>query len=84
MAMLTKNNHDKTAEFFFEKWSFPNSIGKHICITHLAQSGNMYYNYKHDFSIVLEGVSDSHYRLVCTEVGAFHKQSDGGTFQSSI
>jgi hypothetical protein len=87
MPMLMKNNHEETAKSFFGKWGFPNCIGaidgKHIRIKCPSKSGSIYYNYKHYFSIVVQGVSDLDYRFMCIEVGAFGKQSDGDVFQSS-
>ena len=38
---------------------------------------------KNLFSVVLQGVLDSESRLIFIDVGAFGKQSDGGTFSGS-
>ncbi|KAJ4435281.1 hypothetical protein ANN_30197 [Periplaneta americana] len=80
MAKPTKNNREETAKSFYEKWEFPNTIGKivgkHIRIKCPPQSGSVYYSYKHYFSVVLQGFCDSDYRFVCIEVGGFGKQSD--------
>lgn len=43
----------------------------------------MYYNYKNYFSIILQAVADDHYKFVCSDVGGYGKQSDGGTFAAS-
>ena len=43
----------------------------------------MYYNYKHYFSIVWQGVSEADYQFICTVVGALSKQSDRGIFESA-
>ncbi|XP_050340974.1 uncharacterized protein LOC126767551 [Bactrocera neohumeralis] len=62
------------AKQYWKLWNFPNCIGaidgKHIRIKCPGNTGSMYYNYKHFFSIVLQ-------------VGGYGKQSDGGTFSSS-
>lgn len=42
----------------------------------------MYYNCEQYFSIVLQAVSDANCKFIFIEVGAYGKQSDGGTFQS--
>ena len=43
----------------------------------------MYYNYKHYYSIVLQGLADAQYRFIAIDVGAYGKQSDGGIFRHS-
>lgn len=53
----------KISREFFTKWNFPNCFGcidgKHIRIKCPNNSGSMYYNYKHYFSIVLQDVADA-------------------------
>lgn len=75
------------ANNFNEKWQFPNCLGaidgKHIRVKCPARSGTMFFNYKHYFSIVLQAVSDANCRFIFIEVGAYGKQSDGGTFRNS-
>ncbi|CAH2010848.1 unnamed protein product [Acanthoscelides obtectus] len=72
---------------FMKVWNFPNCIGavdgKHVKVIAPQHSGSMYFNYKHYFSIVLQGVCDANYKLLVIDVGGYGKQSDGGTFQSS-
>jgi len=43
----------------------------------------MYYNYKHYYSIVLQGLVDTRYRFIAIDVGAYGKQSDSGIFRHS-
>nr|CAI5829662.1 unnamed protein product [Callosobruchus analis] len=68
-------------------WDFPNLIvaldGKHVRIRCPSHSSSMFFNYKHPFSIVLQGLVDDHYRFISIDVGGYGKQSDGGTFQAS-
>lgn len=77
----------KTAHNFNMKWNFPNCFGtidgKHVRITCPSHSGSLFYNYKHFFSIVLQGVADSNCRFIAIDVGARGKQSDGGVFKES-
>ncbi|CAH1973541.1 unnamed protein product [Acanthoscelides obtectus] len=72
---------------FWKRWKFPNCIGcidrKHIRIKAPANSGSMFYNYKHFFSIVLQGIAGPDYRFIAIEVGAYGKESDGGIFSNS-
>jgi hypothetical protein len=44
---------------------------------------SMYYNYKHYYSIVLQGLADARYRFTAIDVGAYGKQSDGRIFRHS-
>jgi hypothetical protein len=41
----------------------------------------MYYNYKHYFSIVLQGLADARYRSIVIDIGAYSKQTDGEVFR---
>lgn len=87
MPIPTTSDFEAVAKRFEEVWRFPNCIGaidgKHCKIKCPANSGSMYFNYKHTFSIVLQGVADDHYKFLFVDVGGFGKQSDGGTFKAS-
>lgn len=87
MPIQTVTDFEAIAKRFQEIWRFPNCIGaidgKHCKIKCPGNSGSMYFNYKHTFSIVLQAVADDHYKFLFVDVGGFGKQSDGGTFKAS-
>lgn len=87
MPLPTEAMFKKISREFFEKWNFPLCLGaidgKHCRVKCPPHSGTMFYNYKHFFSIVLQGVADANCRFVAIEVGGYGKQSDGGTFRNS-
>lgn len=68
--------------------NFPNCIGavdgKHIRVIKPTDTGSLYFNYKHYFSIVLIGVCDSNYSFVAIYVGAYGKSSDSSIFKESM
>jgi len=87
---LTVPDHDRFLDIavkFREIWNFPNVIGcmdgKHIRIKCPTKAGSLFYNYKQFISIVLQGVADSESRFIFVDIGAYGKQSDGGTFSAS-
>ncbi|XP_065084914.1 uncharacterized protein LOC135707109 [Ochlerotatus camptorhynchus] len=87
MPPTTEQCFKQIAQDYWEMWNFPNCIGsidgKHIRIRCPSNSGTMFYNYKHYFSIVLQGVADANCKFISVEVGGYGKQSDGGTFNAS-
>nr|CAH7734520.1 unnamed protein product [Callosobruchus chinensis] len=87
MKQPTTADFLRISEEYNRLWDFPNCIGawdgKHIRIKCPSHSGSMFFNYKHYFSIVLQGLVDDHYRFISIDVGGYGKQSDGGTFQAS-
>lgn len=73
----------------FETYAnFPNCIGavdgKHIRVIKPTDTGSLYYNYKHFFSIVLIGICDANYSFVSIDVGAYGKSSDSSIFKESM
>ena len=76
-----------TSNEFYRVWNFPNCVGntdgKHIQLKYPSNSVSMYYNYKHYYSIVLQGLADAQYRFIAIDVGAYGKQSGGGIFRHS-
>ena len=78
----------RVAHDYYIKWNFPNCFGsidgKHIRIDCPDKTGSEYYNYKHFFPLVLQGVADAHCKFLTIDVGAsMGKQSDGGVFRNS-
>nr|CAI5838516.1 unnamed protein product [Callosobruchus analis] len=87
MSLPTIEEWKNIALDFYNKWNFPNCIGcidgKHIRIICPKKTGSTFFNYKSYFSIVLQGIADANYKFIAVEVGAYGRQSDGGTFSDS-
>lgn len=88
MPVPNETDWRKHAENFYNKWNFPNAIGaidgKHIRIQCPPNSGSMYFNYKHFFSVVLLAIVDANYKYIAIDVGSFGRESDGGTFYDNL
>jgi hypothetical protein len=58
MPVPTKEMLLATSDEFYLKWNFPNCVGsidgKNIWLKCPSNSGSVYYNYKHYYSIVLK------------------------------
>lgn len=87
LPVPTMDDWIKIAEDFYRIWNFPHCLGsgdgKHIRIKNPPHEGTMFHDYKHLFSIVLQGLVDANYKFICVDVGSYGKQSDGGIFRES-
>jgi len=57
---------------------------EHIRMIQPQNSGSLYYNYKHFFSLVLLALCDANYCFTWVDIGAYGKSSDSGIFKESI
>lgn len=83
----TKRRLKKIAAGFWKHWNFPNCIGaingKHFVIKCPPNSGNLYFNYKKSFSVVLLAVCDYEYKFTIVDCGAYGSASNDGIFAQS-
>lgn len=75
------------AKGFQEHANFPNCLGaidgKHVRIIKPQDSGSLYYNYKHFFSVVLLAVCDVNFVFTFIDVGSYGKASDSTVYKES-
>ncbi|XP_034838224.1 protein ALP1-like [Maniola jurtina] len=87
MSPPTKEIWTQISIQFENKAYFPNCVGaldgKHVRLIQPPESGSMYYNYKHFFSLVLMALCDANYCFIWIDVGAYGKDSDSGVFKET-
>lgn len=87
MPEITTELLEEIAEDFDRKTYFPNCMGalhgKHIRICSPAHSGSLFFNYKSCNSIVLMALTDSKYRFIYVDIGAYGKAYDSTVFNNS-
>jgi hypothetical protein len=88
MPQPSKENWLNIANGFETHANFPNCLGavdgKHIRLIKSIESGSLYYNYKHYFSVVLLAICDSNYLFISVDTGAFGKNSDSSIFKDFL
>ncbi|CAK9292462.1 unnamed protein product [Gordionus sp. m RMFG-2023] len=84
MPPPTLTDFERIAKEFEVKWNLPNCVGcidgKHCRIRKSPHFGSGFYNYKHFFSVVLQGIVDAKGKFITVDVGSFGSESDGGVF----
>uniref|UniRef100_A0A8C5PEP1 DDE Tnp4 domain-containing protein n=1 Tax=Leptobrachium leishanense TaxID=445787 RepID=A0A8C5PEP1_9ANUR len=85
LSTPTDEAWSQIAKGFQDRVNFPNCLGvmdsKHIRIVKPLQSGSLYQNHKHYFSIGLLAVADANYNFV--DVGSYSKDSDSTLFRNT-
>ncbi|KAG4065527.1 hypothetical protein HA402_013297 [Bradysia odoriphaga] len=83
----TADEWKEVSNDYYRIWDYPNCVGaldgKHILIKPPPNSGSDYFNYKNQFSIVLMGLVDAHYRFIYVNVGAEGRVGDAGLWNRS-
>lgn len=87
MPVPTREMWIQKAKEFYDNAQFPLCIGavdgKHIRIINPKNSGSLFFNYKHFFSIVLLAVCDANYLFTSIDVGAYGREGDSQIFWRS-
>lgn len=77
----------ETARGFEKKWNFPHAIGsidgKHIEIEKPSESGSLFYNYKHFFSVILFAMVNANYEFMFVHVGTNGCASDAAILKNT-
>ena len=77
----------EVAEQYYKKWNLPHTLGavdgKHVGIVCPNNSGSLYYNYKHFYSILLFAMVDADYKFLWADVSGNGAASDAQVFNES-
>ncbi|XP_060859521.1 uncharacterized protein LOC132936770 [Metopolophium dirhodum] len=88
MPTLTEEKWITIASEFGNITNFPNCIGaldgKHVRVIKPMQSGSLFYNYKHYYSIVLMAICDANYCFTYVDIGAQGKYGDSSVFRHGM
>ena len=72
---------------FKNRWNVPHACGaldgKHVAIRCPPNSGSLYHNYKHFFSVVLLALADADYKFLWIDCGGLGSMSDAQIFKES-
>nr|XP_054753761.1 putative nuclease HARBI1 [Lytechinus pictus] len=75
------------AEEYERRWNVPHVMGaldgKHVALRKPENSGSLYHNYKHFFSVVLMALVDANYRFLWIDTGAQGHMSDAQIYNAS-
>ena len=85
--LKSTNECSQKAKEFETLWNFPNCIGaldgKRVLLEAPCNSGSLYYDYKHQFSLVLLAVVDANYKFTHIDVGSNGRHSDAGVYANT-
>jgi hypothetical protein len=83
----TEQDWKNVAKTFQDRWNFPHCVGaldgKHVLIQKPLNSGSDFFNYKHNFSIILLALVDADCKFLYVDVGAQGRLGDAGVFNNS-
>lgn len=83
----SKDHFKNIENGFLKRWNIPNCIGavdgKHINIIAPKHSGNVFFNYKKNFSIVFMATCTAYYRFSMVDIGGAGAHHDCAIFKAS-
>ena len=87
MSPPTEEDWKIIEQGFRTRWNLPNCCGaldgKHIAFRQPANTGSLFHNNKHHFSVVLMALVDDQYRFTYIDVGNYGSNSDSDIFRHS-